>query len=221
MLSSAAPARCPPGWEALPERACLLRGGQPGLVVYLHGLAPNAFAVTAEWKALAEVPRERRAAVLALWGTEGQCPWAPQALCWPSDRSQLAEVRALTRRLGGALEAAWARLRQRSLPVVAGYSNGAYCVSILIGDSDVPAAGWALLQGGPATGTSFPQSRARPTWLLAAADDPIQGPAMRSLQAALLEAGWHPTLAVRPGEHPAEVGDYQRLFAFAATVPRR
>jgi predicted esterase len=222
LLSAAAPppGPCPPRWERLPERACLLRGGRPGLVVYLHGLAPNAFAVSAEWQALGEVASAQRPAVVALWGVEGLCPWAPQALCWPSDRSQLAEVGALERRLAAVLSAAWARLGHRALPVIAGYSNGAYCAAILIGDSLVPAAGWALLQGGPVTGTAFPVSRARPTWLLAAAGDPIQGPAMKSLEGLLREAGWKPTLVVRPGEHPAEVDDFRRLFAFAATVTR-
>lgn len=219
-LLAAGPPACPPGWEALPERACLLRGGRPGLVVYLHGMAASAFAVAAEWKVLGEVPLARRPSVLALWGRPGLCDWAPEAWCWPSDRSQVAQVKDLEARLDRSLQAAWARLRHRDVPVIAGYSNGAYCVSLLISESEVPARGWALLQGGPVTGTTYQKRRERPTWLLAAAADPIQGPAMQSMKGLLEEAGWHPTLAVRPGEHPAEVGDFQRLFDFAATAQR-
>jgi predicted esterase len=212
---------CPEGWEAVPARACLLRGERPGLVVYLHGLGANRFAVTSEWSVLAEVPRARRQSVLALWGQEGLCDWAPEALCWPSDRAQLDELKVLEARLAHALEATWTRLRHRWTPVFAGYSNGGYCVSLLMGDSEVSAAAWALLQGGPVTGTPYPRTRERPTWLLAAAEDPIQGPSTQALKTALESAGWHPRLVVRPGQHPAEVGDYQRLFDFVGTVVPR
>lgn len=212
---------CPQGWEALPGKACLLRGGRPGLVVYLHGLAPSPFAVASEWKVLAEVPRLRRPAVVALWGRQGLCDWAPEALCWPADRSQLEDLKGLEARLDQSLQAAWTRLRHRTVPVFAGYSNGAYCLSLLMAESELPAAGWALLQGGPVTGATYRRQKERPTWLLAAAEDPIQGPAMTSLKGQLEEAGWHPRLTIRPGQHPAEVRDYQHLFDFAASALAR
>jgi predicted esterase len=212
---------CPTGWEAVPGQACLLRGGRPGLVVYLHGLAPSPFAVTSEWSLLAEVPLARRQAVLALWGTPGLCDWAKEAFCWPSDRSQLHEVKAVAARLDTALHATWRRLKRRVTPVLAGYSNGAFCLSMLMGDSEVPSAGWALLQGGSVTGTSYPLARERPTWLLAAAEDTIQGPTTQAMKAVLEDSGWHPTLVVRPGPHPPELGDFQRLFDFAASATRR
>ena len=218
---------CPPAWEPLPGDACLLDGEKRGLAVYFHGMtAPSLQALGVELSLLEKVPRSRRTPMVALKGRGGLCDWAAEYRgfwCWPTARSQRSEVRLVTERLKEVLEAASTRLGRDSLPlpVLAGYSNGAYFLTMVMGDTEVPVAGWVLMHGGPVAGVIYAKSRERPTLLLAAAEDGIQRPAMESLKAKLDEAGWQSTLLVRPGSHPPELEDYQRLFDFAAAVSRR
>lgn len=218
---------CPPAWEPLPGHACLLDGEKKGLAVYFHGMtAPSLQALGVELSLIERVPRSRRTPVVALRGRGGLCDWAAEYRsfwCWPTARSQLSEVRLVTDRLKEVVEAASARLGHDSspLPVLTGYSNGAYFLTMVMGETEVPVAGWVLMHGGPVTGVAYTRSRERPTLLLAAAEDGIQRPAMESLKAKLDGAGWQSTLVVRPGSHPPELEDYLRLFDFAAAVSRR
>ena len=227
LFLSAPQSPCPPSWEPLPGDACLLVGEQPGLAVYFHGMtAPTTQALGVELSLMEKVPRERRTPVVALKGRSGLCDWWPERKgwwCWPTARSQLAEVRLITGRMREVLAAASERLKGRQLepPVLTGYSSGAYFLTMVMGDTEVPAAGWVLLHGGPVTGVAYSRARERPTLLVAAADDGVQRPAMESLKGKLDEAGWQSTLVVRPGSHPPELEDYQRLFDFAAAVSRR
>jgi len=219
---------CPPAWEPLPGDACLLDGEKRGLAVYFHGMtAPTLQALGVELSLMERVPRNRRTPVVVLKGRGGLCDWAPEVRafwCWPTARSQLTEVRLVTARLKEVLAAASVRLGRhhpRPVPVLSGYSNGAYFLTMVMGDTEVPAAGWVLMHGGPVTGVVYRRDRERPTLLLAAAEDNIQRPAMESLKAKLDDVGWPSTLVVRPGAHPPELEDYQRLFDFAAAVSRR
>jgi predicted esterase len=227
LLAGASPlSTCPPAWEPLPQDACLLKGERRGLALYFHGMsAPSMQALGVELSLMESVPAAQRTAVVVLRGQSGLCDWAPERRgwwCWPTSRSQLAEVKRLTERVREIVEAASARLKRpaRAPPVLTGYSNGAYFVGMLMGETEVPAAGWVLMHGGPVTGVAYPRARERPTLLLAAAGDGIQRPAMESLKAKLDQVGWQSTLVVRPGAHPLELEDFQRLFDFTAAVSR-
>jgi predicted esterase len=224
LTQSPLPDFCPPGWEPLPSDACLLRGDKPGLVVYFHGMtAPMAKVLAWEMGFVTKVPRNRRSSLVALRGVAGLCDWADEFKgwwCWPSAKGR-PELQTVVERIEQVISAASERLKTHfPQPVIAGYSNGAYLVTLLMTDTRVPAAGWVVMHGGPVTGTSFPKDRERPTLLLAAADDGVQRPAMESLKGRLDASGWTSMLVVRPGAHPPEVEDYERLFDFASSVSR-
>ena len=224
LSQSVTPDFCPPGWEPLPSDACLLRGDKPGLVVYFHGMtAPMTKALAWEMSFVTRVPKNRRASLVALRGVAGLCDWADEFKgwwCWPSAKGR-PELQAVVDRIDLVVAAAGERLNKRvERPVIAGYSNGAYLVTLLMTDTKIPAAGWVVMHGGPVTGTSFTKDRERTTLLLAAADDGVQRPAMESLKTRLDSSGWASMLVVRPGAHPPEVEDYERLFDFATSVSR-
>lgn len=217
---------CPKGWESLRADACLLRGERPGLVVYFHGMtAPSPRALGYELGFVTQVPRPRRAALVSLRGTAGLCDWNAQFVswwCWPIGRGRSTELAQVVERVSDVVAAAKHRLRRDDgAPVIAGYSNGAYLVTRLMGETDLPSAGWVVMHGGPVTGTAYPKERERPTLLLAASADGIGRPAMELLKTRLTNSGWASTLVLRPGGHPPEVEDHQRLFDFAVLVSRR
>lgn len=217
---------CPPGWESLREDACLLRGERPGLVVYFHGMsAPSPRALGYELGFASRVPRSRRVSLVSLRGTPGLCDWSTEYSnwwCWPTARSRSSELLDVIDRFYDILSVTRRKLnRDDGAPIIAGYSNGAYLVTMLMGDTAIPSAGWVVMHGGPVTGTSWSKDRERPTLLLAASGDGIQRPAMETLKARLDASGWSSVLVIRPGGHPPEVEDYQRLFDFASMVSHK
>jgi predicted esterase len=227
LLLAQAPATdfCPQGWEPLPEDACLLRGDRPGLIVYFHGMtAPANRAIAWELSFVTRVPKHRRASLVVLRGVAGLCDWADEYRgwwCWPTAKTRLLELQTVVERIDSVVASASSRLKSRAnAPVIAGYSNGAYLVTMLMAETKLPASGWVVMHGGPVSGTNFGKDRERPTLLLAAADDGVQRPAMETLKSRLDVSGWASMLVVRPGSHPPEVEDYERLFDFASSVSR-
>jgi predicted esterase len=217
---------CPQGWESLREDACLLRGDRPGLIVYFHGMTPpSPRALGYELSFISRVPKQRRVSLVSLRGTPGLCDWADDVSgwwCWPTARVRSTELLDVVERLYDGVAAAKHRLsRDDGAPVIAGYSNGGYLVTMLMGDTTVPCAGWVVMHSGPVTGTTYSKERERPTLLLTGAADSVQRPAMDLLKQRLDEAHWSSVLVVRPGGHPPEVEDYQRLFDFGAMVSRK
>jgi predicted esterase len=217
---------CPAGWESLRDDACLLRGDRPGVVVYFHGMtAPSPRALGFELGFVSRVPRPRRMSFVSLRGTAGLCDWATEYSswwCWPTTRNRLNVVTAIVGRVSDTLALVRQRLnRDDGLPVIAGYSNGGYLVTMLMGEASLPSAGWVVMHGGPVAGQTWSRDRERPTLLITGAGDGIQRPAMETLKSRLDEVGWSSVLVVRPGGHPPEVEDYQRLFDFASTVTSR
>lgn len=215
---------CPPGWETLRNDACLLKGEQPGLVVYFHGMsAPSVKTLAWELSFPSRIPPSRRTSLVVLRGVAGLCDWADEYRswwCWPTAKSRVPETQTVIDRLDDVVAAAGERLHHQGLPVIAGYSNGGYLVSMLMGEPRVVASGWVVMHGGPITGVAYAKDHERPTLLMAAIDDGIQRPAMEGLKAKLDSTNWKSALVLRPGGHPPEVEDYQRLFEFAAQVSR-
>jgi predicted esterase len=159
-----------------------------------------------------------------LRGTPGLCDWADEFRewwCWPTAKSRVPETVTVIERLDRVVAAVGERLHHQGLPVIAGYSNGGYLVSMLMADARVVASGFVVMHGGPITGVAYERQRERPTLLMAAAADAIQRPAMEGLKAKLDSVGWRSSMVVRAGGHPPEVEDYQRLFEFASHVSRR
>ncbi len=216
---------CPPGWESLRGDACLLRGQLPGLVVYFHGMsAPVVKALGWELSFASRVLPAKRTSLVVMRGTAGLCDWADEFRtwwCWPTAKTRVPETLTVIERLDTVVTAAGERLHHQGLPVIAGYSNGGYLVSMLMGDPRVVASGFVVMHGGPITGVVYERERERPTLLMAAAEDSIQRPAMEGLKAKLDSVGWRSSMVVRAGSHAPEVEDYQRLFEFASHVSRR
>lgn len=216
---------CPRGWEPLGAGdACLLRGDAPGLIVYFHGMmAPSPKPLAWELSFISTATaKAKRVPVVALRGTPGLCDWADEYRewwCWPSVRSRLPEVGTALTRLGEALVAAGAALKRHlPAPLLVGYSNGGYFLSLVMGDTKLRASGYVVLHGGQVTGVAFPPERKRPTLLVAATDDQVQRPAMESFRATLDAAGWAPGFFLRKGSHPPEVEDFTRVLDFASRL---
>ena len=204
--------KCPPGFDATDD-ACVVPAKKPGpVVVYFHGMLPGATDWTRvrELSLLAREARKRGLGLVAPRGEQGLCPWAKEHWCWPNDRSQLAEV-------GRVLE----RLKlSSSKPVLAGFSNGGYFVTLLATDTKLDAAAYVVMHAGPVTGSTFPAERARPTLLLGAAQDAYQLPGMKRLATMLEEAKWPARLSVREGVHEVTPEDVKALFDFVEALPR-
>lgn len=218
-----APAPCPKGWEALNGDACLLRGDADGLIVYFHGMmAPSPKTFAWELSFMTVAAKSRRVPIVVLRGTPGLCDWADEYRdwwCWPSVRSRLPEVGTALTRLGEVLVAAGKALgRPLPAPLLVGYSNGGYFLSLVMGDTKARASGYAVLHGGLVTGVTFAPERKRPTLLISATDDEVQRPAMESFRAVLDAAGWAPGWHVRKGSHPPEVEDFTRVLEFASKL---
>lgn len=207
---------CPRGFDVVDD-ACVVMPPKPtALVVYFHGMLPAA----TDWTRVRELSlmgaeaRRRGVALLAPRGEQGLCAWSKDVArhwCWPSDRSQLAEVSRLLERL---------KLTRLAVkPVLAGFSNGAYFVTLLATDTQLDAAAYVVLHAGPVTGSIFTPARARPALLLGAAQDAYQLPGMKRLQSMLEEAKWSSLLKVREGVHEVTQADVAALFDFVASLP--
>lgn len=224
-LLAATPAlHCPQGFEPVGTQACLAAPrpftNPNKLVVYFHGmLAANAdWAVTAEFKLLGAEARQRGYALVAFRGEQGLCYWGKDLrdfFCWPSDKSQLVEVGRTLKRLEGVLTKVSERLGSRlGPPLLAGFSNGGFFVSLLVTESKFDARGYAVMHAGGVTGQRFAPDAAKPTILLGARADAIQLPTMRRLEQTLADAGWNPTFNLREGTHEVTAVDARALFEF-------
>ena len=216
-------APCPAGWAPLASDACLLRGDAPGVIVYFHGMmAPSAKAFGWELSFLGVAPKKKRSPVVVLRGTPGLCDWSSeytQWWCWPSVRARLPEVSATMKRLGGVLATAGQALgRSLPAPLLVGYSNGGYFLTLVMGDTRVRASGYVVINAGLVKDVSFAAEQRAPTLLISGAADAIQRPAMESLRATLNAAGWAPTWFLRDGSHPPELVDFGRVLDFASTL---
>ena len=223
LLTQAPWAPCPSGWDTLAGDACLLRGDAPGLIVYFHGMmAPSPKAFGWELSFLSVSAKKKRAPVVVLRGTAGLCDWSSEYTlwwCWPSVRTRLPEVGTALKRLDAVLIAAGQALaRTLPAPLLVGYSNGGYFLTLVMGDTRARASGYVVINAGLVKDVSFPPERRQPTLLISGAGDAIQRPAMESLRATLGAAGWAPTWFLRDGSHPPELADFGRVLEFSSTL---
>lgn len=194
-------AACPKGFDVV-ENACVVMPPKAtATVIYFHGMLPGTtdWTTVRELKLLGAEAHKRGVALIAPRGEQGLCPWAKEHWCWPNDRSQLADVERIVK-----------RLPKTPKPVLAGFSNGGYFVTLLATDSAVDAAAYVVMHAGPVTGSVFTPDRARPTLLLGATRDPYQLPSMKRLAALLPDARF----VIRDGVHEVTPEDVKALFDF-------
>ena len=209
---------CPTGWEPLGTPGCFRRGDAPGVVIYLPGMmAPNEKLFVRELGFVTPAAAKADVTVIALRGSPGLCDWSPEYKtwwCWPTSKSRASDVAEVVSRIAGALDEVAQRLdRKLPAPLIAGYSNGGYCTSMLLEPGTLAASGYAVLHGGLVTGVTV-EERPRPTLLIAAEGDTIQRPAMEAFRAALEQRSWSPGFVLRKKEHPLELEDFEHLMTF-------
>ncbi len=217
--------RCPPSYTAIGSDACLARPAEfkdpRRIIVFFHGMMrPEAISSAAELIELASMATGRGYAVLAMLGEPGLCDWSPEFkshLCFPSAKSQLPQFgQFLKVKLAVALRGARRSLSaDLTAPFLLGFSNGGFFVSMLAAESQWKVAGYAVLHGGLPQGlTQFDKTRARPTLLIAASEDPWQLPKMQALSKAMSQSDWPNELRVRAGGHGLQHEDAKAALDF-------
>ncbi len=202
-------AACPRGFDAVENACVVIPPKATATLIYFHGMLPGTtdWSNVRELKLLGTEAKKRGVALIAPLGEQGLCPWATEHWCWPNDRSQLAHVERVVKRLP----------RVTGKPVLAGFSNGGYFVTLLATDSSIDAAAYVVMHAGPVTGSVFTPERARPTLLLGATHDVYQLPGMKRLAELLPEARF----TIRNGVHEVTQEDVKALFDFVTSLSSR
>jgi predicted esterase len=210
---------CPKGYVALDKGACLAapKGRPRALVVYFHGMLPPKppWAEAPELRKVALEAVRRNVAVLAMKGEQGMCAWADDVhsdFCWPCDMSMLALAGRFVERVRAALAALAFDVGP---PVLAGFSNGGYFVTMIASEGLLDAKGYVVLHAGVLDGEKFDEKHWRPTLLVGAKQDAYQFPAMKHLADELERAKWSATFDVHDGKHEVSDTDAKAIIDFA------
>ena len=223
------PRVCGKGLSALGADTCVAlppTSGGAGIVVFLHGLyAPGGSDEQRRVdEALAQAATERGLALVAPRGRQGLCVWSDEvraSICWPSGRDQVPDLGELASALRTTVEEVAAKLGEGPHPrYLMGFSNGGFFATMLLADAPAGAlAGAAILHAGAPPSTFNPQHPV-PTILIAAQNDPWQGPKMQALDAQLTKAGWPHSYKVRGGAHALAPDDIRDALDFFARLHR-
>jgi predicted esterase len=209
---------CPGGYVAVDKGACLAapKGTPKKLVVYFHGMLPPKppWPEAPELRRIAAEAVRRGIAVLAMKGEQGMCAWADDVRehwCWPCDMS----MDPLAGRFVDRVHAAIAALPfSAGPPVLAGFSNGGYFVTMLASEARLEASGYVIVHAGMLDGQKFDEKRWKPTLLVGARQDVYQFPAMKHLAEELEHAKWSAEFDVHDGKHEVSETDAKSIIDF-------
>jgi predicted esterase len=216
---------CPVGYVPVDKGACLAapKGKPKRLVVYFHGMLPPKppWPEAVELRRLAAEAVRRGVAILALRGEQGFCAWAKEFeehWCWPSDMSMLP----LAQRFVDRVHAAIAALPfDAGPPVLAGFSNGGYFVTMLASEAKLEASAYVIAHAGLLDGEKFDVKRWKPTLLLGARQDLYQFPAMKHLADELDRLKWSAQFDIRDGKHEVTDADAKSIIDFVEKLGDR
>lgn len=211
--------QCPAPFETLASGSCFFapRAEAPGLpvAIFLHGMTTSAPFALSEGQRLAEASGGRFA-VLAPLGRQGDCDWSEEVaghLCWPSSPQQEDKLADLVLRLRADLVELGHRLPGHQPPILVGFSNGGYAVTLLASRTHLLQIGGLVVLN---AGTSSPleETATLRTLLRAARDDPFHHTTMVDLRERLERFGWSPMWEERDGPHALQASDFAAVARF-------
>lgn len=210
---------CPEGFEAGPQDTCFalpdVHDGKTPVLVYLHGMY-EGHGSPDEWSAVLEASRRGFAVVLPR-GRRGYCAWKAELkdhFCWPTEVDDPEPFRAVVKSWDKVLWQVDALLEGGPHKrYVLGFSNGGFFAEYIAAKGLFLADGWAVVNGGSLL---RPEKQTKPPamMLIAADEDPSQGPKMRGLHDELAHAGWTHAFCTRAGGHPITADDVDAALRF-------
>lgn len=213
---------CPDGFEIGPQDTCFAvpesHTKDTPVVVYLHGMY-KGHGSAEEWALVRSVAAKGFAVVIPR-GKRGLCAWKAELsdhFCWPHEpedpqsfKSIVAEWERVLWQIDALLEGGTHKR------YVLGFSNGGFFAEHLATRGFFHAQAYAIVNGGPLEGETFPRAEkgAPPMLLLASEGEEAQGPKMKALHEGLAQGGWPHAYCARPAEPALSQADIDAAVGF-------